>query len=233
MIISGLPSFLEQINDIAFVKTMCAYTAYKDYPNIAQFWHRTDSDGNITAVISCINSYANLWCNNEETEELKAFFSFLSPTGIFTSLKTAEKLNFGINEECFVFVKQPPFESINYNETSEPRQLLEALRQGLAIPDGDGFVADVTFRKYHGCAEYVTQNGGGALLFTSDKTAILNGIAVNRNSRSKGLGSQLLKLLLSKAENRTVYACCVEKNKEFYLKNGFNYIDKAAYCEEK
>ncbi len=232
MIVSGLPSALTPISDPAFVKTMCAYSAYKDYPNIAQFWHRTDSLGNITAIISCINSYANLWCNNEDKQELVSFFNFLSPTGIFTNLETAQTLKFKINEECLTFVKHPPFQKAENCENKTPRQLLSILRQGLQIPDGDGFVADVTFRKYHSCAEYVTQDSGGALLFMNDDTAIINGIAVNKNTQRKGLGSQLLKLLLSKAENRSVYACCIEKNKEFYIKNGFSYIGKAAYCEE-
>ncbi|MEE0946776.1 MAG: GNAT family N-acetyltransferase [Acutalibacteraceae bacterium] len=233
MITSGLPSNLPNVCDIAFVKTMCAYKAYKDYPNVAKFWHQTDEKGNITAVISCINFYATLWFDGGDENEIISFFSFLNPTGIFTSKETALKLNLAINEECFVFKKEPPFETASYTEKAQPRQLLNLLKQGLTIPDGDGFVADVTFRKYHGCAYYVTQKNGGALLFTNDNTAIINGIAVKKNTRSKGVGSALIKLLLSKAENRTVFACCIEKNKNFYIKNGFTLIGEAAYCEEE
>ena len=207
MIASPLPSSLPEILDPAFTKTMCAYMAYKDYGNIAQFWHQKAKDGDITAIISSINGYVNLWCNeNADRNELKSFLKFLSPTGIFTGLDTAKALKLKINEKCLVFIKEPPFEILMDNTYAQPRELLECIRKGLEIPDGDGFVADVTFRKYHNCAEYTIKDGGGALLFLNDSTAIINGIATPKESRGKGLGTILLKQLLSKAGNRTVFA---------------------------
>ena len=91
----------------------------------------------------------------------------------------------------------------------------------------------MTFRVLHGCAHFVTENNSGGLLFTGDNNAIINGIAVARDNRGKGQGSRIVKLLLSRAQNKNVYACCTEKNKGFYLKNGFSLIGKAAYCEGK
>ena len=235
MINSLLPKALPKILDPAFTKTMCAYKAYKDYSNIAQFWHQKSKDGDITAIISSINGYVNLWCDeNADKNELRSFLEFLSPAGVFTGLDTAKALKLKINEECLVFVKEPPFEALeDDNIQAQPRELLECIRKGLEIPDGDGFVADVTFRKYHNCAEYTVKDGGGALLFLNNSTAIINGISTPKESRGKGLGSILLKQILSKAGNRTVFACCIKKNKEFYLKNGFSYVGNAAYCEEK
>lgn len=233
MILDGLPSKIPEIISPAVTKILCAYKAYKNHPSVAQFWYQTDKSDNIISLIGCINGYVNLWSNNENTDELSSFLSFISPTGIFTDSDTAKTLNLTVNERCLCFIKKPPFESFTEKTQGEPRDLLEVLRKGLSIPDGDGFVADVSFRKYHGCAEYVIKDGGGALLFMSDNSAILNGIAVPDSSRGKGLGSTLLSLLLSFAENRTVYACCTENNKNFYLKNGFTLIGNAAYCEEK
>jgi len=230
---SGLPLNLPEIKDIALVKILCAYKAYKEHDNIAQFWHQTDENGNITAVMGCINGYLNLWSNNTYPDEVFSFLKFISPNGIFTSKETAEVLKLKINEPCHCFFKLPPFERISNTEYKEPRQLLKILRKGLEIPDGDGFVSDVSFRKYHGCADYVTYDGGGALLYTADSVAIINGIAVPKDKRGKGVGSKLISLLLSCAENRTVYTCCTNKNKNFYLKNGFTYFGDAAYCEEK
>lgn len=233
MILSGLPDKLPKNFDAALVKTQCAYKAYKDYGNIAEFYHGINADGKVFALISKIDGYVNLWAENEEREELLEFLHFLSPLGIFTSSVTAEFLNLKIKEECLVFKIEPPYEDVFNNENKQPRELLNILRHGLSIPDGDGFVADVTFRTLHGCSYFVTENDGGGLLFTGDTDAIINGIAVAKENRSKGQGSRIIKLLLSRAQNKNVYACCTEKNKEFYLKNGFSLIGKAAYCEEK
>lgn len=233
MINSGLPKEISEIVSPAVTKILCAYKAYKCHPNIAQFWHQTDDSGNLTSLIGVINSYANLWSNNSNTEELISFLSFLSPVGIFTHLDTANKLNLHINEKCLCFKAEPPFEAMGEIDKCQPRELLNALRSGLTIPDDDGFVADVSFRLYKGLADYVTKDGGGALLYMNDNSAILNGIAVPKENRSKGLGSTLLKHILSIAGNRSVYACCKDKNKDFYIKNGFALIGYAAYCEEK
>ena len=233
MILSGLPDRLPQICDASLVKTECAYKAYKDYPNIAEFYHGVNAKGKVFALISKIDGYVNLWAQEEHRQELCEFLRFLSPMGIFTDTHTADYLNLKIKEECLVFKTLPPYESIFNNENKQPRELLNILRQGLSIPDGDGFVADVTFRVLHGCAHFVTENNSGGLLFTGDNNAIINGIAVARDNRGKGQGSRIVKLLLSRAQNKNVYACCTEKNKGFYLKNGFSLIGKAAYCEGK
>ncbi len=233
MIKNGLPNDIPEITSPAVSKILCGYKAYKDHPAIAQFWYQTNDTENIISIIGCINGYVSLWSNNENTDELSSFLSFISPTGIFTHTDTAEKLKLNINESCLCFIKKPPFDSICKKSEGEPRDLLKALRNGLEIPDGDGFVADVSFRKYHGCAEYVIKDGGGALLYMNDTSAILNGIAVPKSHKRKGLGSTLLSLVLSFAKDRTVYACCTENNKNFYLKNGFTLIGDAAYCEEK
>lgn len=232
MILSGLPHKLPCICDAALVKIKCAYKAYKDYESIAQFYHGIFQN-KVYAVIGKVSGYISLWTDGSETEELKNFLTFLGFNGIFTSLATAKLLNLKINQQCLVFKAEPPFGKVSNNENCQPRELMEILRQGLTIPDGDEFVADVSFRVLHGCADYVTENGGGALLFFDETDALVNGIAVPKDGRSKGHGSRIMKLLLSRGENRSVYACCVEKNKPFYIKNGFSLIGEAAYCEEK
>ncbi len=233
MILSGMPEKLPNVCDAALVKVKCAYKAYKDYDNIAQFYHGISAQNEVYAVIGKISGYISLWTDGSEIEELKKFLDFLGFTGIFTSLKTAQLLNLKIDETCLVFKAEPPFEKTSNSESCQPRELMEILRQGLSIPNGDEFIADVSFRVLHGCADYVVKDGGGALLFFDENDALVNGIAVPKNERNKGHGSRILKALLSRAEERSVYACCVEKNKHFYIKNGFSLIGEAAYCEEK
>ncbi len=232
MILSGLPEKQLNISDAALIKIKCAYAAYRDYNNVAQFYHG-EADGSVFAVIGKICGYVSLWTDGRNKEELKSFLKFIGYNGIFTSLKTAQSLNLKINEECLVFKALPPFEKAETSQSASVRELLAVLRQGLTIPDADEFVADVTFRVLHGCADYVTEDGGGAVLFYDQSGALINGIAVPQNNRGKGQGSRIMKLLLSRAENREVYACCVEENKHFYIKNGFSLIGEAAYCEEE
>lgn len=232
MILSSLPNIDYEIRNPVAVKILCTFKAYKEHSNIAQFWHQTDNDGNLISLICLLNGYLNLWSKNEDTKELLSFIKFLSPIGIFTGFDTAKSLKLKINEKCLCFEKNPPFKEYNYVESGTPRQLLEMLRSGLSIPDADSFIADVTFRKYRGCAEYVIKDGG-ALLFFNDTSGIINGIAVPEEKRKEGAGSTLLNLLISKMGNRRIYACCIKKNEKFYLKNGFTYIGDAAYCEEK
>ena len=233
MIFSGLTEKLPNVCDAALVKIKCAYKAYKDYDNIAQFYYGISGEDKVYAVIGKVSGYVSLWTDGSEIEELKKFLSFLGFTGIFTSLKTAHFLNLRIDEQCLVFKAEPPFEKTPIGKHCQPRELMETLRQGFSIPNTDEFIADVSFRTLHGCADYVVENGAGALLFFDDNDALINGIAVPENNRNKGIGSKILKSLLSCAGERSVYACCVENNKHFYIKNGFSLIEEAAYCEEK
>lgn len=232
MIFSGLTENLPNVCDAALVKIKCAYKAYKDYDNIAQFYYGISGEDKVYAVIGKVSGYVSLWTDGSETEELKNFLKLLGFTGIFTSLKTAQLLNLRIEEKCLVFKAEPPFEKTSIGERCEPRELMETLQQGLSIPNGDEFIADVSFRTLHGCADYVVENSGGGLLFFDDNDAIINGIAVPENKRNNGHGSRILKALLSRGGERSVYACCVEENKYFYIKNGFSLIGEAAYCEE-
>lgn len=233
MILSGLPEKLPSCCDAALVKIKCAHTAYKEHPNIAQFYYGISGQDNVYAVIGKLSGYISLWTDGSQIEELQNFLKFLGFSGIFTSKKTASALNLKINEECLVFKIQPPFEAAECHENCLPRDLLNILRQGLEIPDGDQFVADVTFRVNHGCADYAVENCSGALMFFDESDALINGIAVPRNMRGKGQGSRIIKQILSRAGQRNVYACCIEKNKNFYIKNGFSLIGEAAYCEEQ
>ena len=228
MIVREYKDEFNETDDVALVKIRCSYKAYKDYDKVAQFYCGIDNDGKYYALMAKVGGYISLYTKGENTDELKEFLKFLGFSGIFTSLKTAEKLNLKINEKCLCFKIHPPFETDEKCEEGTPRKLMECLNEGLSIEDADGFVADVTFRTLHSCADYVLKDGGGALLFYTEKEGLINGISTPRNKRGKGLGSRLIKMLLNKAGQRQVYACANEKNKDFYIKNGFTLIGEAA-----
>lgn len=233
MIIKEYRDEFDGVCDVALVKIRCSYKAYKDYDKVAQFYSGINECGKTYALIAKVGGYVSLYENGENTEELKDFLKIIGCEGIFTSLDTAKRLNLKINEKCFSLKISPPYEDAEQSEEGTPRKLMEALKEGLCIEDILGFIADVSFRTMHSCADYVLKDGGGALLFYNEKEALVNGIATPKDSRGKGLGSVLLKMLLSKAFERTVFACCSEENKRFYIKNGFSLIGEAAYCEEE
>ncbi len=233
MIISEYRDEFEGVDDVALVKIRCSYKAYKDYDRVAQFYSGINDNGKAYALMGKVGGYISLYTNGENTEELKDFFKFIGFSGIFTSLETAKSLKLKINEKCLSFKISPPYEKGEISQEGTPRMLMESLKEGLGIEDADGFVADVSFRTHHCCADFVLKDGGGALLFYTEKQGLINGIATPCNYRGKGLGSRLLKMLLFKASERDVYACCNEKNKDFYIKNGFTLIGESAYCEEE
>ena len=200
---------------------------------MAQFYSGINEYGKTYALIAKVGGYVSLYENGENTEELKDFLKIIGCEGIFTSLDTAKRLNLKINEKCLSLKISPPYEDAEQSEEGTPRKLMEALKEGLCIEDTLGFIADVSFRTMHSCADYVLKDGGGALLFYTQKEGLLNGIAAPKGQRGKGIGSRLVKMLLSKAGEREVYACCSEENKRFYIKNGFSLIGEAAYCEEE
>lgn len=234
MIISEYKDEFKKVDDVALVKIRCAYKAYKNYKKVAQFYSGLDANGKVYAIIAKVGGYITLYETGQNTQELKDFLEFIKCSGIFTSYETAKRLNLKIDEKCLSFKISPPYQkSLESSENGTQRKLMECLNSGLCIEDTDGFIADVTFRTLHSCADYVIKDGGGALVFYSQNEGLLNGIATPKNVRRNGLGSCLLKMLLSKVGEKEVYACCSEHNKEFYIKNGFTLIGESAYCEEK
>ncbi len=234
MILSGLPNKLPTTHNIATIKILCAYKAYQSYPAIADFYHGITETGKIYALIGNVSGYISLWWDKSCIEEIKSFLSFSYYHGIFTDIESAHLLGLKINEECCVFKAEPPFSKLPHsNESHTARQLMNVLKSGLEIENEDDFIADVSFRTMHDCADYIVTQSGGALFYYCDTAALLNGIAVAEQSRGKGHGTQLINAVKSAVGNRSLYACCNKRNNEFYIKNGFTPIGYAAYCEEE
>lgn len=230
MIREGFTS-LKNCNDCAYAKSETNYAAYKDYPSIARFFTQFNNKGDVIALISIIDSYINLTAN-EINDELICFIKSLPHKGIFTNLDSAQSLNLKIKEQCIVFVKKPPFETCSLKqEYKEAGEILSLLKNGIEIKDEDGFIADLSFRFLKGFAKYATNEMGAALLFTGNEKAVLSGIAVKEKARGMGIGKSLLRSLLSEVSLK-VFACSSDKNKKFYIKNGFIEVEKACYCEE-
>lgn len=220
------------IKNVVYVKLMCHYAAYKDYDKIALFWYQTDDNRKVTAIISLIDNNMTLCRNGGDLDEIKSFISAISPANIFTDLSSAEALGLNIVTKCASLYKAPPFNTENAAENTRVglHHTYDILSKFLSMGDREAFIADISRRIRHNCAEYVTTKySAGVILYCRDY-ATLAGIAVNTDCRRGGLGSATLSRLLDTIRNRTVFISAEYKNVPFYEKNGFTVESHAAYC---
>ena len=218
--------------DTAAIKIFCNYAAYGNYPQIALFWQQTDREGNITALFSMIDGAMCISVNNGDLNEIQEFVSAVNPNSIFTSYNTAENLKLNITTVCTDMVKKDKTVASNIgpNASGNLFWLYDVLSDNFDLGDRDCVIADISHRIRHNCCGYVTTNCSGALLYYTDKYALINGIAVIKEKRRTGIGTSALNRLTEIAGDRPVYVCASASAVNFYLKNEFKIIGKSAYC---
>ena len=221
--------------NVALAKILCHHTAYGKYEKIALFWAQYDENNRTTAVISLVDNVCTLYFDNGDTDEMASFLHMLSPRGVFTDKATAELLKLKVVTDCTVLLKKPPHENPNKIENVYRGVLYvcDVLSERLNIEDKQALYADIVHRINHGCAATVASDSSAAAIIYSDNIAVINGIAVKENMSSKGLGSATLNRLLECVRARDVFVCAEAHNVPFYIKNGFEKIDLAAYCRLK
>ncbi len=216
----------------AYAKVACAAKAYMGYDKIALFWQQTDSDNNITALISLVDGVMSLANLGGDLFELKEFIKCISPYGVFTDISTAKALNLKIETECDTLFIKPPynFENAAENTYAGVSYACETVAERLDVGNINVFKADISHRIRHDACGYVTTPASAAFLLYSNNIAIISGIAVKKTNQKTGIGSATLKRLLEIAKHRPVLVCAEQKNTPFYLKNGFTLNGKFAYC---
>ncbi len=227
-------SIPEGFSGAAYVKILCNFAAYGEYKKLALFWVQTDDGGNAAAVLGMLDNNLLVSCKeNCDYEELSEFIRALTPNSIFTEKENVVPLDLKVKEKCMVFLLES-FENrtpIMENTYCGLEYLHDILSRHLNIAEKDAFIADMSHRIRHNCATYVTGNFSAAALLYAGEYGILNGIAVNPESRKSGLGSATLNRLLSAFRGKHFYVCCTENNAPFYMKNGLKAVGEAAYCE--
>lgn len=220
------------VNSAAYAKICTTAAAYAEYEKIALFWQQTDACGNITALLSLLDSSMTICNINSNFSELCEFIKCINPSVIFTELSTAQKLNLSIGTVCDTLFINPPydFETASENTYAGFDYAYNIITQRLYVGDKTTFKADILHRINHNCATYVTTPYSAAFLLFGKNCAMLSGIAVTSDAERKGIGSATLKRILLSAREKTLYVCAEEKNTPFYLKNGLKFIEKCAYC---
>ncbi len=217
----------------AYAKILCHHAAYGEYEKIALFWGQTDESGNLTALISSVDNDFTLYFNEGDSQEMVSFLRMVTPRGIFTDQKTAQLLGLEIMIPCTALIKAPPHNNQNKIENTYRGidYVCDILAERLDIGDKQAAHADIAHRVRHNCGAFVASDYSAGVIIYSGDIAVINGIAVRNNMSSKGLGSATLNRLLECIRGRTVFACAREHNVPFYLKNGFEIDEKAAYCK--
>ncbi len=220
--------------DAALAKIKCTAESYINYPNISLFWCQGNDHCKPDSLISLIDGSMCIYRKKGDIDELKHFVDIINPQQIFTDLATAKLLNLKINTVCSGLFKNPPHSNGDGLENTYAGVdfLLEKLSSRLPINESDEIRADISHRLRHSTAAYVTSPYSAALLFHGYDSAVITGIAVDKDKERCSIGTSTLKKLLEYARNRCVYACCEEENTQFYLKNGFKMIGFYAYAQK-
>lgn len=219
-LIKNLPEICDN-SSAELIKIKCLFEAYSD---IALFWSQDGTD----TLISMLDGNMVIYAKNPDLEELESFISLISPKTVFTDLDTAKALRLSIFETAIVLKRNCDIEFILPPENLKSDQIYDILNvDGLSLPPFDTFAVDLCHRKNIGKLKvFAKDKTFAAISIHSGDTCLINGIA----SRKKGQGSVALGGILSQNYGKTALVCAKENIKNFYIKNGFCEIYKAAYC---
>lgn len=216
---------LPEINDNSsaeLIKIKCLFEAYSD---IALFWSQNDTD----TLISMLDNNMVIYSKSADLEELKSFIDVIGPKSVFTDFKTAKALKLKVFEtaivlkrDCDIAPQDPP----GNLKSDEVYDILNV--DGLSLPPFDTFAVDFCHRKNIGKLKVFAKGKTfAAISIHSGNVCLINGIS----SKQKGQGSVALGGILSQNFGKTALVCAKENIKNFYIKNGFEEIYTAAYCE--
>ncbi len=219
---------LPKISKVSFAATDCLVSAFGGSTLSPEVWLQTEN-GRTTAVISRFGGRVNLTYMGGDKTEIKDFLNVIGFSEIFCEKAVALNLGFK-NFESFTVLKKSVKKQKDFCDIPPLRDLYNALLEGedgdISLPAFEDFAADVSHRLRHGGAAALLKDFGAAVAFMGKYGAVINGIAVKKESRGKGLGSYLLNNICDYL-NGEVFVCTNENAAEFYIKNGFEVCDTA------
>ena len=204
------------------IKIRCLYDMYKGDDRV-MFWCQ-DVD---RAVIAMTDGNMIIHNNGAETEELKEFVKALSPVCIFGDLDTLTAIGHIPKEVINIMSRKADIEGETVGDRLSSEEIYELLDvDGLSLPEYPYFAVDYCRRINRGGADsFGLKNKCAAISFKSGDLAIINGIA----AKEKGFGKVALKAILQRNYGKTLYVCCRDNVKGFYLKNGFTPLYYGGY----
>ena len=219
---------LPGISKVSFAATDCLVSAFGGSALCPEVWLQTEN-GRTTAVISRFGGRVNLTYIGGDKTEIKDFLNFIGYSEIFTEKGSALALGFD-NFSSFTVLKKETAKKKGLPEIPGLKGLYNALSEGkdgdIFLPEFELFAADVSHRLRHGGGAAILEDFGAALCFCSESFGIINGIAVKKELRGKGLGGKLLNDICGYLDG-DVFVCAKTDTAEFYIKNGFVPCDEA------
>ncbi len=218
------------VKNMSLARIYAEDRAFKNSPLENDFWVQYEGE-KITAVMSLNGGSMNIWCDGADFFELRRFLVALSPAVLFTEYENAAPLGL----KCERVRNMLTFKTEKTAESSADftlRELYDRLDFGrdvdIHLPSFEVFAPDVSHRLRHGGAVAAVKEEGAALAFLYEGGAVMTGIALSPASRGKGLGKRLLQELLSHIDG-DFFVAANDKNKEFYLKNGFTLRGRVCF----
>lgn len=198
-------------------------------------WYQQNEKGDITALIEKIENNLLIVANDDaDFVEIKNFIlaiGFSSVQGMPEILKKLD-LDFkefqvlelwGDNNENF-----PP-----YPDIKEVYSILYSEKNNnIKHTDFEGFYVDLSHKIRNGFAAATVHNNAVSVASHITKnSAVISGVAVRSGHRKSGLGSSVLKEMLSSLGRRKIFVAAEESVVPFYIKNGFLKTYKTAIYE--
>lgn len=212
----------------ALMQIYCLKSAFDGSVLKADLWVQ-EKDDKITAVIGRSSGRIYIHAEDFGFEELKEFINTIGYSEIFCSKAVAISLRLNIQNTFVALCKKDCAKSVCENAVISTKELYNKLLLGkdgdISLPDFEYFAPDVSHRLRHFGAVAIANEHGATLAFCCKYGGVINGIAVDKKLRGCGEGSMLLSKTIS-AVGGDIFVCCNNKNKEFYIKNGFSETDE-------
>ncbi len=214
---------------LSLMHIFCLKAAFEGSALEEDMWLQQE-DGLAVGAIAKNGGRLYVYSSGEDTDELREFINTVGFSEILTEKATAKRLGLKAVKEYNVLlkksVKSADFDPLKIGLSPLYRGLMLGEDEDISLPSFEDFAADISHRLRHRAAIAALNENSAALGFKCEKGIIVNGISVKRELRGRGFGSRILGELLSYCDGDVLAAADI-KNTEFYIKNGFEIIDKA------
>lgn len=231
----------DETDNIFVIKSAANFLTYQGSLCHA-LWRQNNS-----ALISIIDENAAVWLNNgADFDEISSFLRHSSIENIFTNEFAAEKLSLKIQNSGIIMklMSNTKFKA-NENDSNCKIQAFAKYSQiysllcecGFELTRKDSFIADLSYRRHCKTARICADGEYNSVAFTGYETpqsAIISAVAVTESKRRHGIGGECLRTLCNAliSENKSVYLYREKnKNKQFYISNGFENIGEFVNCK--
>ncbi len=218
-------------------RILAALIAYGIDKDFALFWVQYNDNGDITAVISRLDSAMTICAKGEyDTEEVDYFVqAMVGNMGALRPVRGGEVAN-GLVMRLAERKRVETTGDVELNpEISDIYTVMEECAgTGFEVPSFDAFYGDMIYRKKAKTSLSAIVRVDGmpvscGAMHLSDNTAVLVMCASAPKHRGNGYTSRVVNALLDKTEGRDIYLMCMPSLHNFYEKFGFATVGGFVY----